>query len=253
MIAAEEFSSATRAAHHLVMDEQDAVAVADFTDPGVIAVRPDERGGRRAADRLHDEGDHGFGIFGEDLLLQHVGVADAALFHGEIVTVAPCGGRRHRRHGPHHGRESLGQRVVAGDGKRAQSPAVIRGETGDHLPALRLAGGDSPLPGELDAGFGRFRAAGDEEYAIHALRQLAGQFPRQLFRRLILEMQPVSEGGLVHLALHGVENVAVGMADIGDHRSAGAVDEAAAVLGPEIDAFGAVDERSAKAGKIEQM
>jgi general L-amino acid transport system permease protein len=43
------------------------------------------------------------------------------------------------------------------------------------------------------------------------------------------------------------------MADIGDHRPARTVDEASAVLGPEIDALGAIDERPAQAGQIEQM
>ena len=89
------------AAHHLVMDEQDAVSVADFADARIVAVGRHQRVGRGAADRLHDEGDDALRSLGEDLLLQHVGIVDAALFHREVVAVAIGGRRRHCRHQPH--------------------------------------------------------------------------------------------------------------------------------------------------------
>ena len=75
---------------------------------------------------------------------------------------------------------------------------------------------------------------------------------RQFLGRLVLEMQAVGEGGLAPSAAHRVEHAAVAVAEIDRHRPARPVDEAAAVLRPDIDAFGAVDQRPAQAGQIER-
>ena len=66
----------------------------------------------------------------------------------------------------------------------------------------------------LSAGFHRLRAAGDEEDPVEVARHLAGQPPGQFLRRLVFEMQAIGEGALVHLPLHGVEHIAVAVADI---------------------------------------
>ena len=58
---------------------------------------------------------------------------------------------------------------------------------------------------------------------------LRGERARQFLGRLVLEMQAVGEGRLVHLPLHRVQHVAVAVADIDGHRPARAVDETAAV------------------------
>ena len=162
------------AAHHLVMDEQDAVAVADLADARIIAVGRDQRGGRGAADRLHDEGERRSPAL-------RPGSSPPACRHSGCRAAPSTGCRgRDRRSAPgsvgidpHHRREGFGERDVAGDGERAQRAAVIGREAADHLPALRLAGRDRPLPRQLDAGFHRFRTAGDEEDAVEAVRQCA--------------------------------------------------------------------------------
>ena len=241
------------AAHHLVVDEQDAVAVADLADARIVAVGRHQRVGRRAADRLHDEGDDAVRPLGEDLLLQHVGISEAALVHRQVVAVAIGGRRRHRRHHPHLVGESVGQHAVAGDGQRAEGAAMIGRHAADHLPALRLAGGDRPLPRQLDAGLHRLRPARHEEDAVEAARHAPGKRARQFLGRLVLEMQPVGEGRLVHLPLHRIEHVAVAVADIDGHRSARPVDVAAAVDVPDVDAFGAVDQRPAQPRQVEQV
>lgn len=59
MVATEKGPRAPGPGHHLVMDQQDAVTLADFAYALEIAVGWDERGGRGAADRLHDKGKYG--------------------------------------------------------------------------------------------------------------------------------------------------------------------------------------------------
>ena len=135
VIAAQELAGAGDAAHDFVVDQQDAVAVADFADARIVAVRRHQRVGRRAADRLHDEGDDALRPLGDDLFLQHVGIFDAALLHREVVAVAIGGRRRHRRHHPHLVGEGVGEHAVAGDGQRAERAAVIGRHARDHLPA----------------------------------------------------------------------------------------------------------------------
>src|SRR6478735_7708457 len=66
-------------------------------------------------------------------------------------------------------------------------------------------------------------------------------------------MQPVGESRLVHLPLHRIEHVAIAVPDIDGHRSTRPVDVAAAVNVPDVDAFGAVDQRTAQPRQVEQV
>ena len=219
----------------------------------VIAVRRDQRAGRGAADRLHDEGQHALRTFLEDLFLQQVGIFQPALFHREIVAVEIGRRRGDLGHLAHHRGEWRGQGVIAGDGKRAERAAMVGGKARNHLPALGLVGRHRPLPRKLEAGLHRLGAARDEEDAVQSRRQFFRNPLRQLFRRFVLEMQTIGEGNAVHLPLHRVEDMAIGMADIDHHRARRPIDHAPAGLVPEVDAFRPVDQRPAQPGLIEQV
>ncbi|MNL13046.1 hypothetical protein D3C87_1339350 [compost metagenome] len=253
MIAAEEFPGAAGAAHDLVMDQEDAVFVADFADASVVAVRRDQRTGRGTADRLHDEGKHAFRAFGLYPVFQHVGILDAALLHRQVIAIEIGCWRRYFRHFPHHRRERIGESRITGDRQRAERAAMIGRKARDHLPAILLAGCDRPLASELQAGFDRLRPTGNEEDLVHTLGQFFGGTAGQFFRRLVFEVQAIGEGHAVHLPFHRLEHVAIAMADIDHHRAAGAVDHPTAILVPEIDALGPVDQRPTQTRLVEQV
>ena len=58
LLAGEQRAGAAHAAHHLIEDQQHAVAVADLADRLEIARHRRHRAERRADHRLGDEGDH---------------------------------------------------------------------------------------------------------------------------------------------------------------------------------------------------
>ena len=207
-------------AHHLVMDQQDAVSVADFADARKIAVGRHKRRSRRPAYRLHDEGEHAFRPFGHNLFLEHIGIFNAALCHRKIVAVTIGGRRGHSRHVTNLRRECFGQRQVAGHAERADRAAMIGREPADDLPAFSLIGSHRPLPRQLDSQFDRLRAAGYEEYPVEVAGHSFGQSPGQFLRGLVFEMKPVGEGDAVQLPLHRVDHMAVSVADIDHHRAA---------------------------------
>lgn len=109
MFGGEEFTGAARAGHDLVIDQQHAELVADFADAAVIAVGRDQRAGGGAADGLHDEGKHGVGALGEDLVAQEVGVFEAARLFREVVAVEIGGGGGDLGHPAQHRRERIAQ------------------------------------------------------------------------------------------------------------------------------------------------
>ncbi len=123
----------------------------------------------------------------------------------------------------------------------------------NHLPTVLLAGRNRPLAGELQAGFDRFGPAGDEEDLVHAFGQLFGGAAGQFFRRFVFEVETIGKGHAIHLPLHRLEHVAIAVADIDHHRTARTVDHPAAILIPEIDALGPVDQRPAKTRLVEQV
>ena len=148
--------------------------VADLADARIVAVGRDQRAGRGAADRLHDEGQHAFGRLPR-------GSSPPAGRHsgGRAPPSRSCRGRD-RRSAPGSsassciiGRKGFGQRIVAGDGERPERRAVIGGKARNHLPALALPDGDRLLPGQLQRRFHRFRAARDEEHLVEALGHVA--------------------------------------------------------------------------------
>ena len=145
----EEGAGAAGAGDHFVEDQQDAVAGADVADSGDVGVGRDEGAGGEAADRLHDEGEDGGRVFGEDAGLERVG-AMACVGFGRVIerqAVGEGGGdERHFRH--HRAVERVGDRV-AGDGECGEGVAVIAGLAADHLPAPGLTGDDGVLAAEF--------------------------------------------------------------------------------------------------------
>ena len=166
VIGGEKRPGATGPAHHLVVDQEHAVPVAGRADGFVVCGGRDRRAGGEAADRLHDEGQHGAGALAGDLVLERLRTGLRVRLHGVAGRHAIAEGGWDLRHRAHERAEDLLRVMVAGHGQRAQRGAVIAGLAADHGDARGLADGQRVLPRELDRGLGRLRAAGDEERAI---------------------------------------------------------------------------------------
>src|SRR5690606_21037324 len=93
VLGGEEAARATGPGHHLVVDQQHAVAPADLADPFHVAGRRHKGAGRGTADGFYDEGKHGLGALAQDLRFQHVGVAARARRLVEVVAIEVDGWR----------------------------------------------------------------------------------------------------------------------------------------------------------------
>ncbi len=253
VLGAPEGAGPAAAGHHLVVNQQHAVTVADLADARHVAFRRHQGAGGSAADRLEHEGEDRLRPFLEDPRLEHVGIVMAGrpVIRVETVEIGPR--RRNLGHLADHSVEGHGQRVIARQRQCPEGRAVIAGVPRDHLPALRLADRERVLPGELDGTLHRFRAAGDEEHPVQSRRAEARGLRGQPLGRLGLEMQAVAEGRLLHLPAHRLEHAFVGVADIADHRAGGAVEVALAVDVPHVDAARLIQHRAAAAGLVEEM
>ena len=85
-------AGAAHAAHHLVEDQQRAVAVADLAHAAEVAGQRGDAAERGADHRLGDEGDDGVGAEALELRLQLVGEARDVL----LVALVVAAGRGRR-------------------------------------------------------------------------------------------------------------------------------------------------------------
>ena len=177
--------------------------------------------------------------------------AGRGIVHRQAIEIGPR--RRDLRHCLHHRQERIGQWRVSGQRQGAKGGAMIARIARDHLPARSLPDRDRILPRQLDGAFHRLGSAGDKEDFLHAFRRERCHPGGKLFACLGFEMQPVAEGGFLHLPTHGVQHPGIGMADIGHHGAGRAVEIAPAVNIPHVHAVGFGQNRAAGAGLVEQM
>jgi hypothetical protein len=128
---------AAESRHHLVGDEQHAVAPADLGEPGPVAVGRHERAAGRADDRLGHDGRHRLRALATDHLLDRVraGERAAAASPAQRTAQRVAGGRLRRVEQ---------QRLEAGpalamvaDAERRERGAVIGELAADDLETLR--------------------------------------------------------------------------------------------------------------------
>ena len=123
----------------------------------------------------------------------------------------------------------------------------------NHLPARSLTDSHRILPCQFDGAFHGLRAAGHEEDFLHPRWRKGRDLGRKPFAGFGFEMQPVAEGGFLHLPPHGVEHARIGMADIADHRAGRAVEIALAINIPHIDTAGFGQHRPSRTRLVKQM
>ena len=244
LLAGVQRAGAAHAAHHLVEDEQDAVAVADLAHALEIA------GHRR--DRAQGGADHGLGDEGDDVVAAELVDLGFELF-GQALAIglrrlvrAPVAifvDRRHMVGLDQQRRELLALPFAAADRERAERDAVIALAPRDDISPLRLAALDEILARELERGLDRLRPAADEEDVADARRRMGDQVVGQLLRRLRREEARMRIGEPVELRMHGRQHVRMRVPEAGHRRAARGVDVFLAGAVADHDALGARGDR----------
>ena len=200
----------------------------------VIAGRRDQGAGGHPADRLEDEGEHGFRPFGPDPFVQRggggFGVAD-----GVMACRRPVGQRRrHFRHGLGERAEDLAGGGVTAGGEGAQGVAVVGRLTPDHFPARPLADRDLVLAGEFNRRLDRLRTAGGRKHPLEAGTGEASQEIGHGAVGAAFEMTETGEGGGRRLGVQSGQHAGVAMAQIAGDRPRTGVEIAFAGAIPHI-------------------
>ena len=190
----------TKAADHLVCNEQGTVAVADLADPGEVAGRRDDAAGCRH-DRFEDDAGRQFRIGPEDRLLDRRAARQLAAWMRQPQLAAVAVGR-HRIRETGSGDKWVGaatEDAEAGAPTRRRQGADGRAMVGapqrDDLVATALAVRLVILASELDRSFHRLRAAVAEEGIGH---QVAGSQLGELACQLDRATALVVPYGLVY-------------------------------------------------------
>ena len=229
-LAGKQMPGPAHAAHHLVKDQQHAMAVADLADTREITRQCRHRAKRRAHHRLGDKGHHivrsqpeDFGLqlirnaqreSGLILAILHlaIGIAggDMACFHQDRVIDLPPPG-------------------IAAGRQRAKRIAMIALPAGDDMTARFLAGLDKILTRQLQRRLDCLRPAGHEIDMLDTGRRMLDQQCGQRLGRRRGEEPCMRKGKLVDLRLDGVDHRRMAVPETGDSRSAGPVEIALAV------------------------
>ena len=233
---------AAHAGHDFVGDQQNAVASADFGDLLQISGRGHDRTQGCPADRFEDEG-RSLAVCGFNRFFQLGGILLAAVAAAvrAVVVAAIAIGNSDVRELPHHGQINFAPAFVAGNGKRAQSGAVIALRAAQHLVAPGLSDFHLILPSQLQRGFDGLRTAAGEVHRP-ATKILAGkveQFLRVLFRDRSGELAGVDELQLPGLLRHRGRNLRYPVPDEIHGGRAGEIEIALAFAVPHVHPFAA--------------
>ena len=148
-------AGAAHAAHHLVEDQQRAVAVADFADALEIAGQGGDAAGGGADDGFGEERHHGVGAEALEFGIQFLGQSVEVLRVGLAVVLEAVGeawGHQAVRLAQDRFVVGAAHHVAAGR-QGAEGGAVIGLAAGDGAGALGLADLQEILAGEFDRGF----------------------------------------------------------------------------------------------------
>ena len=238
-LAGEQRAGAAHAAHHLIEDQQHAVAIADLADALEVAGNRRHRAHGRADHRLDDESGDGLRPQLDDHRLelardaQPVGLL--ALVRG-LVAVGVA-----RRDvpdaGDQQGLEGLAAREITAGRERADGIAVIALAPGDQVAALGLADLDKVLAGQLERRFHRLGAAGNEVGVSQITGRRVDQHIGQPFHRLVGEEGAVGEGDGVELVLDRLGDRGMAVPEARHRRPARSIEVALARCVDDIDAL----------------
>ena len=245
-LAGVQGAAAAHAAHHLVEDQQDAVAVAQLAHAAQVAGCGRDRALGGAADGLGHEGDDVLAaqLFDRRSQLLHQALAILlGTFARQAVAVFVT--RRDMGHLDQQRRKLLAPPGVAAHRQRAEGVAVVALAPRDEVAALRLADLDEVLARHLQRRFHGFGAAGDEIHVADAGRRTFHKHLGQLLGHLGGEKAGVRIRQLVELRMHRRPHRRVAVAQTGHGGAARGIDVAAALRVGDEHALGAGRHRQA--------
>src|SRR5207249_4891070 len=223
-------AGAPGAAQDLVRDQEHLVAVADLPDsPEVLGAGSGGTGGG-AAHRLGDERRHAVGTERDDRGFQR----DAAAHRASGVVAATRAAVGIRRSDAMHVHQPLPEHrlvvLARRRGEREQRVAVIGRSERDDLVLLRPAALHPVLPRQLERGFHRLGAAREEIQLVEVAGERRGELGSELLHRCVREGGGRQIAELPRLLRHGIRDLAVRVAEVGDVRAAHGVEVALAVF-----------------------
>src|SRR5262249_13059883 len=230
LLAGVQGARSAHSAHHFVENEQDAVAVADFSPALEIARHRRDRAHGRADDGLRDEGDDvvstDFADFAFELPRQALPILVRAFVRTALAILVDW---RDVMRLDQQRREWLALPFAAADGERAERYAVIALAPSDDVPALHLTALDEKLARQLQRRLDRLGTATDEHYVVDAVRSVRDEFVGEFFGHprgketgvRVFETVQLSADRLIHSRMR--------MAEAGHGSSAGRVDVVLAI------------------------
>src|SRR5262249_10254069 len=185
LLAGMQRARAAHAAHHLVENEEHAVAVADNARAPKITRHRGDRAQGGADDRFGDEGDDVLAAELLDLAFEVLRQPLAVGFRGLVGAALPIFvDRRHVMRFDQKRSELLALPLSAPDRERTERDAMIALASRDDVSPLRLAAFDEILAREFERGLDRLRAAADEKDVTDALRGVSDEIVGQRLRNL---------------------------------------------------------------------
>lgn len=233
MLNGERFAGAAEAGHDFVGDEKVAARAADFGDARGVAVGRSSGAESRANDGFEDKSGGGRGVVGGEKCFEIAGAGEAAsrkrFVEGTVEAeagsdVAPLGNKRLIRRATSD---------IAADVHRAERAAMIALTAGNDAITIGLADFEKILAGELDGGFGGFRAAGSEIDAAAVTkigRRESEKACGESFGGSGMKLRSVREGKLRGLRRHRAANFRHAVTDIDDGGLTGGIQKLAAIL-----------------------
>jgi hypothetical protein len=135
--------------------------------------------------------------------------------------------------------------------QRTEGGAVVGLPAGDRADALGLADFQKILPGQLDGGLIPLGAGRAEPGSGQAVRFVVEKNLRQILCRLIGKGAGMSIGQRGGLSSDGLGDATIAVTETGDGGPARCIDDAASIVGVEIDAFAADGDRGNGAEAVE--
>ena len=221
VLAGKPATGAPEAGHHLVADEQHAVAVADLADRLQIAVGGhDDAVG--AGDRLEDDGSHGVRPLVLENLLQ-MGAAGAYWARVRVTRGAAVCVRVEHAHDTGHARFGVPATRVAGQRDGAGRGAVVGAVAGDDLLTARVPAG------QLDRVLVGLGAIIGEERCFQVARRDLGKLGT-----LVVGHRGRDRAQRPRLLHDGLDDLRVLMTQAEVHQLGGEVEVLLAVVVPEV-------------------
>ena len=224
-------AGAAHAAHHLIQDQQRAVTRADLPHRPEIAGQRRDAAERCTHHRFRDEGRDGLGAERLELGLQFGREARDVIVVGLVIAPVAIGvaGRDMPKSVRQHRHVELAPHRIAAGGQRAERVAMVALPPRDEARALWLAAFHVILPRHLQRGLRRLRARRTEIHMREPARLVPQHQIGQLFRRFAGIERGVGVADLRRLRAHRLQHARMAVAEAGDGRAAGSVDDGLSV------------------------